>query len=227
MKLILAGATGFIGSEILRQCLRAPTFTSIIVLSRRALPVTLAKHTKLTVIIMKDFTVYPAEVLSQLEGADACIWSMGTTAAIPEVELDYPLAFARAFAPTIPAGQTAFRFLHTSGVLAEKDQSKSLLFFQEGRRIKGKAETELLAFAQEEAQTGRWETYVARPAMVLKKEGDILKRMGGFVTGTVRVDVLAAVMIDVVCSRNQDGRIIENTEIMERGTLLVKGQKGK
>jgi hypothetical protein len=26
------------------------------------------------VIIMKDFTVYPAEVLSQLEGADACIW---------------------------------------------------------------------------------------------------------------------------------------------------------
>jgi hypothetical protein len=61
---------------------------------------------------------------------------MGTTAAIPEVELDYPLAFARAFAPTIPAGQTAFRFLHTSGVLAEKDQSKSLLFFQEGRRIK-------------------------------------------------------------------------------------------
>jgi hypothetical protein len=61
---------------------------------------------------------------------------MGTTAAIPEVELDYPLAFARAFAPTIPAGQTAFRFLHTSGVLAEKDQSKSLLFLQEGRRIK-------------------------------------------------------------------------------------------
>ncbi|KAJ7203010.1 hypothetical protein GGX14DRAFT_461950 [Mycena pura] len=206
MKLILAGATGFIGSEILRQCLRAPAFTSIIVLSRRALPVTLAKHTKLTVIIMKDFTVYPAEVLSQLEGADACIWSMGTTAAIPEVELDYPLAFARAFAPTIPARQTAFRFLHTSG---------------------GKAETELLAFAQEEAQTRRWETYVARPAMVFKKEGDILKRMGGFVTGTVRVDVLAAVMIDVVCSRNQDGRIIENAEIMERGTLLVKGQKGK
>jgi hypothetical protein len=63
--------------------------------------------------------------------------------------------------------------------------------------------------------------------MVLKKEGDILKRMGGFVTGTVRVDVLAAVMLDVVCSRNQDGRIIENAEIVERGTLLVKGQKGK
>lgn len=74
MKLILAGATGFIGSEILRQCLRAPAFTSIIVLSRRALPAALANHTKLTVIITKDFTVYPAEVLSQLEGADACIW---------------------------------------------------------------------------------------------------------------------------------------------------------
>jgi hypothetical protein len=61
---------------------------------------------------------------------------MGTTEAIREVEVDYPLAFARALAPTLPAQQKPFRYMHTSGILAEKDQTKSLLFLQEGRRIK-------------------------------------------------------------------------------------------
>jgi hypothetical protein len=62
---------------------------------------------------------------------------------------------------------------------------------------------------------------------MLQKEGDVLKRLGRFVTGTVRVGVLAAVMIGVVCSGKGGGRIIENAEIVERGVVLVKGQQGK
>jgi hypothetical protein len=61
---------------------------------------------------------------------------MGTTAAIPELEIDYPLAFARAFAPTLAAHGKPFRYMHLSGMLAENDQTKSLLFLQERRRIK-------------------------------------------------------------------------------------------
>lgn len=60
--------------------------------------------------------------------------------------------------------------------------------------------------------------------MVLQKVGNIRKCLGRLLTGTVRVDVLAAVMIDVVCSGKEGGRIIENAEIAERGTALVKGQ---
>ncbi|KAJ7170498.1 hypothetical protein C8R43DRAFT_981943 [Mycena crocata] len=117
--------------------LNNPIITSIVVLSRRSLPQSLSDNAKVEVIVMKDFKVYPEEVLKQLEGAYACIWSMGTTQAIPELEIQYPLTLARAFAPKLAsARQKPFRYMHTSGVLAEKDQSKSLFFLQEGRRIK-------------------------------------------------------------------------------------------
>lgn len=74
MKFILTGCTGFIGSEVLTQCLRNPTITSIIALSRRSLPDSVSNDPKLKVLIMKDFNVYPEPVLKELEGADACIW---------------------------------------------------------------------------------------------------------------------------------------------------------
>ncbi|KAJ7116072.1 hypothetical protein C8R44DRAFT_628816 [Mycena epipterygia] len=222
MKIILTGTTGFIGSEVLAQCVRNPATSSVIVLSRRPLPDTLTADPKVQVIVMKDFKVYPKEVLKRLEGADACIWSMGTTQANPELEIDYPLAFARAFAPTLAAQQKPFRYLHTSGILAEQDQTKSLLFFQEGRRIKGTAETEMMAFAkQKEVHEGRWETYIVKPAMVLHTEGDVLKRLGGYLLGTVKVDELAAVMIDIV-SNGSNEQILQNADIVARGKLLVK-----
>lgn len=73
MKVILTGATGFIGGEVLRQALLHPSITTLIVLSRRAIspPIT---HPKLQVIILADFAIYPPEVLTQLDGAEACIW---------------------------------------------------------------------------------------------------------------------------------------------------------
>ena len=73
MKFILTGATGFIGGEVLRQCLASPSVTSIVVLSRRNLP-TASSSPKLKVIIMEDFTVYPDSVVKELAGAEACIW---------------------------------------------------------------------------------------------------------------------------------------------------------
>lgn len=59
--------------------------------------------------------------------------AMGDNNSLPEVEIDYPLAFANAFAPTI---EKPFRFIHCSGALIEKDQTKPLWFLEEGRRIK-------------------------------------------------------------------------------------------
>lgn len=59
--------------------------------------------------------------------------SIGDAYSLPEVEIDYPLAFANAFGPTI---KKPFRYLHCSGILAEQDQGKPLWFAQEARRIK-------------------------------------------------------------------------------------------
>jgi 1-deoxy-D-xylulose 5-phosphate reductoisomerase len=73
MKIILLGSTGFIGKDVLDQCLKNPTITSIIALSRRDLPREVA-NPKLTVVLIKDFKLYPESVLEQLKGAKACIW---------------------------------------------------------------------------------------------------------------------------------------------------------
>jgi len=74
MKVILAGATGFIGGETLRQCIAHDSVTSILVLTRRELPKELSTSSKVTTIIQDDFMTYSDTVLTQLAGAESCIW---------------------------------------------------------------------------------------------------------------------------------------------------------
>jgi nucleoside-diphosphate-sugar epimerase len=71
MKVILAGSSGFIGKEVLRQCLQNPSITSLVALSRRELPVA---DPKLKTVLVDDFTAYSPDVLRELEGAESCIW---------------------------------------------------------------------------------------------------------------------------------------------------------
>lgn len=73
MQVILTGSTGYIGKEVLTQCLGNPEITSIIALSRRDLPEEF-KNSKLTILIIKDFNSYPESILEKLKDADACIW---------------------------------------------------------------------------------------------------------------------------------------------------------
>ena len=73
MKVILTGATGFIGREVLQQCLAHPSITSLVVLTRRKLPDDVSSP-QLQTIVHDNFLSYPDSVLSQLSGADACIW---------------------------------------------------------------------------------------------------------------------------------------------------------
>lgn len=70
MKVILIGSTGFVGREVLDQCLAHPAITSVVALSRRELP----PHDKLKVVVTEDFLSYPESVRDAIKGADACIW---------------------------------------------------------------------------------------------------------------------------------------------------------
>lgn len=74
MKVILTGSTGFVGHEVLSQCLAHPAITSIVALSRRDLPA----HKKLKVALIEDFMIYQESIRDDIRDAEACIWYEST-----------------------------------------------------------------------------------------------------------------------------------------------------
>jgi nucleoside-diphosphate-sugar epimerase len=74
MKVSLTGSTGFIGREVLEQCLQNARITSIIALSRRELSPSVTHNPKLKVLIMENFLSYSPSILREIRDAEACIW---------------------------------------------------------------------------------------------------------------------------------------------------------
>jgi uncharacterized protein YbjT (DUF2867 family) len=145
MKIILTGASGTAGSEVLRQSLADPQITDVLVLSRRPLDIT---DPKLRVARLPDFLDYSA-VAAQLAGRDACLWCLGISqTAVGKDEYEtitygYTLAAARA----MQAAGANFRFCFLSGRGADSNERSSILF----ARIKGKTENALTALGQPKA----------------------------------------------------------------------------
>ncbi|KUJ20472.1 uncharacterized protein LY89DRAFT_715861 [Mollisia scopiformis] len=204
MKLILTGCTGFIGGEILSQCLRNPAITSVAALSRRNLPEALTKDPKLNVVIMKDFNSYPDSILTELSGADACIWCMGTTAGDKALEVDYPLAFGNALSKTLPESKKKFRYVHLSGAATERDQDKPLWFKSEMRKIK--------------------ETLIVKASFVIQKELKNPRDFMGWMLGAkacIRVDELAATMIDAALNGWKENTLQDNAAMAAKGREIL------
>lgn len=75
MKLVIAGATGLLGSELVHQSLRMPAVSSVVALGRRAVSAPDgANAAKLKNVIVEDFGSYSEDVRREFEGAGACIW---------------------------------------------------------------------------------------------------------------------------------------------------------
>ncbi|KAH8828906.1 hypothetical protein DL96DRAFT_1526669, partial [Flagelloscypha sp. PMI_526] len=148
MKLILTGPTGRIGSSTLRYCLDSPSVASLVVLSRRPLPfeqeLSPAQRSKLQTVIMtrEDYLTYPPHILDQLQGAEGCIWALGSvTGSSTEIETDYPVIAATAFKkhlmPPLKAQSKKFRFVFVSGmVVKESWATDNLWFFADSRKAK-------------------------------------------------------------------------------------------
>lgn len=95
MKLLIVGATGLVGGEVLRLALDSPQVTAVVAPVRRALP----PHPKLIAPVV-DFDQLPATEPWWL--ADAVICTLGTTIrlagsqeAFRKVDFSYPMAVAR------------------------------------------------------------------------------------------------------------------------------------
>lgn len=74
MKVLFVGASGMVGSKVLIQCLAHPSVTSVVAFARRDLPAEVSDHPKIQPVIIKDFSVWPEEVLQPHADAAAMIW---------------------------------------------------------------------------------------------------------------------------------------------------------
>ncbi len=90
MKLIITGASGYVGMELVRQSLKRPEITTIIALSRKPVSVPSdvggdSNEARLRSVVIEDYGEYPEDVRKEFKGADACIWYVPYTAeVVPE-----------------------------------------------------------------------------------------------------------------------------------------------
>jgi len=74
MRIILTGATGQIGSEVLVQCIKSPYIHHVYCLVRKPLSRDHEAHPKVTQLFHEDFEKWPADLLEELQGVSGCIW---------------------------------------------------------------------------------------------------------------------------------------------------------
>ncbi|EXJ77854.1 hypothetical protein A1O3_09013 [Capronia epimyces CBS 606.96] len=176
MKLIVAGSTGFVGTEVIRLSLKRPDITTVIALSRTPIslpqqPEAGADVSKLRNVIVKDYGEFPDSVKKEFAGADACIWTVAITPARAK-RIDFNEVKRVCQESTVTGLRTMheagvnrpFRFLYTSGIAAERDQTKTPTFMPEYSLMRGETENQLLAVAAESG--GDLEVCVAKPGWI-------------------------------------------------------------
>ena len=79
MKLVIAGASGFVGTELVRQSLRWPGITTVIALARSHISVPddldpAGDVSRLKTVVVEDYSTYSEDVRKELAEVDGCIW---------------------------------------------------------------------------------------------------------------------------------------------------------
>jgi nucleoside-diphosphate-sugar epimerase len=138
MKIIVTGATGMAGSEVIRQAIIDEGIQHIVCLVRRPVEIV---HPKITTVIHNDFLNYDA-VKDYFKDYDACIWCLGISQLQVSkqqysiITYDYTVAAAKAMLAVNPG----IHFIFLSGNKADRTEKSSVLF----ARLKGKTENALL-----------------------------------------------------------------------------------
>jgi uncharacterized protein YbjT (DUF2867 family) len=154
MKIIITGATGMVGAEVVRQAIVDEGIEEITAISRKPLN---TESPKLKTIIHKDFLDY-SSLTDVFKNNDACIWCLGISQnAVNEAQYtvithDYALAAAKAMLDANPG----ISLLFLSGEGASSTEKSRFLF----GRVKGKTENALLKLPFKQL-------YIARPAGIL------------------------------------------------------------
>lgn len=151
MKIIVTGATGMVGAEVIRQAILDKDIEEITAIVRKPLSIT---HPKLKTVIHNNFLDY-SELSDVFKANDACIWCLGISQSQVNKEeyvvitYDYMIAAANEMIKDNPG----ITLMFLSGEGADQTEKSRFVF----GRIKGRTEKKLqeLPFKK---------LYIARPA---------------------------------------------------------------
>lgn len=138
MNIVLFGATGMVGTGVLRACLDDPSVERVLSVQRAANP---SRHPRVEELVRTDFLDWK-DAMDALRGFDACFFCLGVSSAgmteadYHRVTFDLTIAAASALAEVNP-GMT---FCYVSGQGTDASERGRMMW----ARVKGKTENALL-----------------------------------------------------------------------------------
>ncbi|KAM0289005.1 hypothetical protein ACHAO9_006514 [Fusarium lateritium] len=222
MKVLFLGATGSIGGEALRQCLAHPDITSVVAFVRRQLPDDVRDNPKVQTVMVKDFAVWPEDILLPHVDAAAMICAMGSYTGNVNVDMEYPFAFQVAFAPLLKTqtNRPRFLFIHLSGLFVIQDQKAKLWGLYEIR-------SQELA----EKYSSVWRAFMLRPGGVITRRMRVPGRVFQILLGdewVISNEELGAFFTYLVVegeTEPEDTFLIKNPEIAQRGRKILRNKQ--
>jgi uncharacterized protein YbjT (DUF2867 family) len=162
MKVIIFGASGMVGSAVLREALNASDIDKVLSIGRSELSL---KHSKLESIASDDLFDL-SDLSHKLVEYDACLFLLGTSIG-NSTEEEYarlnntlPIEVAK----TMVAANPNMSFVYVSGKGTDSSEKGNVAW----ARIKGNTENSLL-------KTGFKAVYLLRPALIVPLNGEVSK----------------------------------------------------
>ena len=152
-RIIITGATGYVGEGVLLECLAHPAIDAVLVISRKSCA---RQHAKLKELLVKDFFSMDNEA-PQLCGYDGCFFCAGVSSVgmkeeeYTRITHDATLAFAQA----VHAASPDAVFTYVSGTGTDSSGKGRVMW----ARVKGRTENDL-------ARVGFKANYNFRPGIM-------------------------------------------------------------
>lgn len=137
MKIIVTGATGMAGSEVIRQAIPDPQIDEVTAIVRRPMQL---RDPKIREVIHENFLDYSG-LEEVFKSNDACIWCLGIsqTQVSKEMYVTITYEYAIAAAAAMLRSNPGINFVFLSGDGADNSEKSSTLF----AKVKGKTENGL------------------------------------------------------------------------------------
>ncbi|KAM3561230.1 hypothetical protein MY1884_002497 [Beauveria asiatica] len=212
MKLIVVGATGLIGTEVIRQALSHKSVTSVVALGRRPTPPP------------ESVPAGPALEKFQLLAITPTASKTMDFEAVKTVCADYVLkGFDTLKQLPRPKGGKPLRFVYASGAKAERDQTKKPWILGDYTLMRGRIETQLLDATAESG--GVMETCLLRIGLVKSPE-----RMG-YITGMLANAAAGIIGLPLIDIREIGGAAVSaavhgfDKDTLDNDELIAMGRK--